>query len=215
MTVSPDWGGLLLQAQFFSGIDVLLSSWKGLLLVGLASILLVFTALSWPAEDQSAKPRYRTGVMVFIIGLAWMFGMILIPGTLGKLQGLEGRMLYFPSAGASVAIAALFWMASTALRSKKLWDKALIGVAGLVMLAMSITMLGYANLFAQRNRDDQQHISAVVSTIPSAYLPKRTCIVPYKFDKGTTTSGRFLAGVFESPWSQLLRSMRRITAKGI
>lgn len=201
MTVSSKWGMVLLQVSFSRGIDVLLSSWKGLLLLGLASILLVLTVLSWSAGEQSFKPRYRAGVMLFIIGVTWMFVTILFPGTFGKQQLLEYRMLYFPSAGASVAVAALFWLASRALRSHKIWDKFLIGVAGVVMLASSITMLGYARLFALRNSDDQLHISAIVNTIPSEYLPAGTYIVPYKFDKATATSRRLLAGVFETPWS--------------
>jgi hypothetical protein len=203
LTASSHWGLLLLQGSFARGINTLLSSGKGILLLGLAVVLLVLTILSWAPDQPLVRPRYRTGVMLFITGLTWMFVTMLVPGSLGKQQILEYRLLYFPTAGAAVAVSALFWMVSTVLRSHKNWDKVLIGVAGLAVLLSSITMLGYAKLFAQRSNDDRRHIAAVVNTIPSTYLPPYTNIVPYNFDRGLSPGRRFLSGVFESNWSAM------------
>jgi hypothetical protein len=62
-------------------------------------------------------------------------------------------------------------------------------------------MLGYTHLLAERNRDDEKQISALVSAIPSDSLPKDVVIIPYKFDTATNASEKLLVGIFEAPWS--------------
>lgn len=209
MTVSEDWGLNLLMESFINGYATLTSSFWGLSLFSGAVIMLITTILTWDDKALKASPQYRIGVLVLFTGILWIIFSILIPGVFSKGQIVEYRMLYFPTAGFSVTVSAVFWLISRSLGFNKIFDKVVIGVIGLTVLLNSITMLGYCQLFAERNKLDQNQISAVKELLPSGYdLPSNVTIVLYKFDENINfkydshiSSNKLLFGVFETDWT--------------
>lgn len=205
MTVSPEWGGSLLKETLISGFNVILSSTSGGLLLGGAVLLFLLTILTWRNGEREFEAPYAVGLVLFFTGLIWLLVAMLFPGVVGKAQILEYRMLYYPTAGLSLSVAALIWMATKYLRSRQLWGKVFLSLASLALLGSSITMLGYTRLFARRYATDQRQVSVVAKTIASETLPAGAYLVPYKFDQdsgaGGTTGSKLLSGVFEARWS--------------
>jgi len=203
MTTS-DWGQRLTSDAFGIGIAVLLRSWKGMALSLAASVSLLPTVLAWRTGEREYRPRYRVGLMVFCAGVTWFVVSLLFPGVLVKGQILEYRQLYFPTAGASVAVGALAWMAAKRLRHLGC-DKLFVATTGVLLLLGTICMLGYAQAFAVRSELDRRQIAALVRALPAQHLPENSYVVPFNneerlFGKDDSIS-RFLFGVFETPWS--------------
>jgi hypothetical protein len=225
MTAYGGAGRKFLLQAFLVGLSVVMSSWTGIALFCLACLLLLMTVATWRRNEQDFAPTYRVGLTLFFVGVAWAIVTILVPGVFVNGQVLEFRMLYFPTAGGSVAVAAAAWMALKYLgryRRFKRWDKLLVGLAGLILLVNSIIMLGYCQLFAQRYEEDQRQVSAVRQILAPQSLPPDTYLILYNFDEHSLpdapVASRVIFGVFETPWSAssaLNAAYRRTDLKAI
>lgn len=203
MTMS-DWGQGLTSDAYSIGEAVLCRSWKGMPLFFAATVSLVLTVLAWRTGEREYLFPYRVGLIVFCAGVIWLVALLLFPSVLVKGQGLEHRQLYFPTAGASVAVGALVWMAAKRLR-RPVCDKIFVAISGVLLLLSTICMLGYAEAFAARSKLDQRQIAALVQALPSQHLPESSYVVPFQneerlFGKDDYVS-RLLLGGFETPWS--------------
>lgn len=206
---SGEWGLVLLGESFIRGYDGLVSSMWGLLLLFCALISLIITFLTWRENTLEISPRYRIGILFLLTGVLWTVFSILIPGIFSKGQIVEYRMFYFPTAGASLTIAAGFWLLAKALGFNQIFIRAAVGVTGIIVLLSSIIMLGYCQLFAERFEIDQKQLSAIKELLPpEKNLPPNTTLVLYKFDDNSNfkypnqkTSNKLLFGVLESEWA--------------
>jgi hypothetical protein len=199
-----DWGRRLTGDAFGIGIAVLLRSWKGMALSFAASVSLLLTVLAWRTGEREYLPRYCVGLMVFCAGVTWFVVSLLVPSVLVKGQILEYRLLYFPTAGAGLAVGALAWMAAKRLRCLGC-DKLFVAIAGVLLLLSTVCMLGYAQAFAVRYKLDRRQIAALVHALPAQDLPENSYVVPFNneerlFGKDDRIS-LLLVGVFETPWS--------------
>jgi len=204
MTAPSSWGQGVVSDALGIGVSVLASSWIAAVLAGAAAVLLVLTVLSWQEAPGEYGPPYRVGLLMLLAGAAVFVATLLFPGVLVRGQMLEYRLLYFPSAAASIAAGTLFWMLAKRV-PRPVAGRVLLAAAGGLMILTTVTVLGFARSYAARYELDQRQVSAIVRALPAGNLPQDAVIVPFDNDEqlfpGRDYISRLLVGVFETPWS--------------
>ena len=197
-------GRLLGQALTLGAATVRASPWAKALLAGAAAAL-TLAALAWPDRGRDEAVQRRAAVVAVAGSLAVLPAVLLFPGILVAGQWPAPRLLYFPGALASLTVGALLALAAGAVRLQ--WERALVAVAGLVLLVGSVAMLGLARTYSERSQLDRQQIASVVEALPAQHLPEGTTLL--FLDRGETPLPRYdalnalLVGALERPWSAM------------
>ena len=206
LTISDTQGQPLIREAFRLGYTILFTSWMGITLFILACAFVLFTIITWRPDDREHQPGYRVGFIVLGFGLLWFLVTLLFPAALVNSPYLEYRQLYFPMAGIGIALGALVWLILKWL-SHPLWEYAVIALASVILILNSITMIGFASVFAARSQLDQRQIAAVVRSMPSESIPQDSYLLPFNpstqvplKEPNAHISG-FLDGVFNASWS--------------
>jgi hypothetical protein len=203
-TLDPTWGLRLIAEAIQSGFTEISTSWWGITVLLLANTLLTIYTCSYRPTKQEYTPTYRTGLILLCMGLTWALVAFLFPYTLAKSQMFERRYVYFPTAGLSIAFGALAWIIAKKLRSRVV-SKALIGLAGIILLVTSITMTGFSKAYATRAQLDQAQLTALRQVVPSQSLPNGSFIVPLHMDERLYKTDDIMSllvfGIFETPWA--------------
>lgn len=209
LTLSSDRGIKLITETFSVGYDTIVSSFWNSFLFFVAFVFLVITVLTWREKTIVDTPKYKYGYMFLVIGLLWTLSAILIPGIFSKEQVVESRMLYFPTGGLSLAVGSVIWLVTKSAKDNKILIKTFLALSGLILLYSSVIMLGYCQIYAERNRIDQEQLAALTRLLPKASeIPQNTTFVFYQFDKNAKftykenlVSNILLFGLFETNWS--------------
>jgi hypothetical protein len=201
MTLSSDWGWPLMSESFELGLATVFQSWMGVTLFAAAFIVLSLTVLTWSRDTREYLFGYGAGFILGGAGILWFVVALLFPAVLIGGQILEYRMLYVPSAGASITVGTLVWLITKRL-SRQLWPKVFILVIGLILILSAVFMIGFARIYAARFSLDQQQLAAMVRGIPSERLPKNSILIPYNNDENlfgnNDTISMFPFGVLET-----------------
>jgi hypothetical protein len=204
-TVAPGWGQQTTKAFFSVGIATVNQSWQGRVLTGIAATLMLLTALAWRSEQREYRASYRVGLLAIATGAIWFVTAMTIPLALAQYAiYYESRFAYFPLAGIALLIAALIWSAAKLLRHP-VWEKILVGIAGVILLIATISTVGLAEAYAARNSLDRNQIDAVRRAVPVQYLPTDPIFVAVNIDEQLPGDAAALpvfgTGVLEAPWA--------------
>jgi hypothetical protein len=203
LTFSETWGEAIIAETFSGGVDYLVHAAVGRALFFVILVSAVWTIVSARATGDEVAVPPQCGWIVLTIGVMWTLLTLFLPGLVARAQSLELRLLYAPTAGVTLTLAAACWMLQTRMSAQWLAARLIVGAGTVILVGSTIVLTGHARLYEQRSERDAQQITAVIQAVPGAYLPAGTIVVPYEFEPrgAQPTSGRLLAGVFESWWS--------------
>lgn len=205
---SDDWGRKILSEAFFIGCNEIYSSvWvSAIFLISIG--LLVITAISWQSIDLDSTVSIQRGFYLLIVSIIWVISGILIPGIFSKGQIIEYRMLYFPTAGICMVVATSMWLILKLFASKTWLIKLFIVISGVILLFNSTVMLGFCQIFKERNQIDSIQLTSVKALLPDINkIPSGTMLLLHNFDSNFefnnlgNISNKLLFGVFETTWS--------------
>ncbi len=204
-TVQHEPGLRKTRQVFVLGAQAILDSAGGTLMLLLAGGLLALTIVFWPMGEERDSGHLVLAILA--IGVVWFFLAMLVPGIFIKQQGLVPRLLYLPLAAASVCAGALGWMVSGRFH-RPIGAKLVLAAAGGILLVSTVCMVGYERAFQARYQLDQNQLSTLVRSLPSAYLPPDSYVIPLDrdellFGRRDGLSQAFL-GVFQTSWSTLV-----------
>jgi hypothetical protein len=199
-TVSPN-GGLDLAAEAFRiGTESVSRSWPATILAIAAAALVLLTVLAWPRESRrSSSIPTRAALLGAGFGAAWMIGAVLVPFVPIGFALPGARMVYFPLAGFALALGGLAAAAAVPLGPRG--ERALLGIAGMLLLVGTLCMAGYAEVYAARSRLDRQQIAAFAQAVPPGALPPDVYLVSLAVEEkilpGSYDIADRMTGVFE------------------
>jgi hypothetical protein len=203
LTLSPEWGLPLAREAWARGAAVVSGSWEALALAGGALAALVVLLVSWRG-DPAGRDGDRAAARALALGALWFVSAYLFPSILIRDQASPSRLLYFPMAGASLAVGAAARLATGRQRGAE--RAALAACAGL-LVGSAVCMAGYASAYAERSRLDLRQIAAFRRAVPASLLTPDVCLVPVATDErlfgADDATSRLLGGVFETPWSTI------------
>ena len=202
LTFSPDWGLRLAREAWARGTAAVAGSWAALGLVGLALAGLIVLVAAWRADAAGAERSDRAVARVLVLGVLWSVSAYLFPSILIRAQASPSRLLYFPMAGASLALGAA---ARLATRGRRGAERAALAACAGLAVGSAVCMLGYASAYAERWRLDLRQLAAFRRAVPPPALPPGVWLVPVATDERLfgreDATSRLLSGVFETSWS--------------
>lgn len=186
----------------------------GFLVSGLLAVILFPVSRDTISNSQSL-------IRLFLIAFAWML-LSMVPTALVKSQEVSTRALYTPFAGFALGAAAIsgllvhlfgqwrqafYWEARAA--DKDVSIRAILFIAGVVLFLCSLTTAGVVRAYELRWHLDQLQVDALGQVMPMLSRVEPVWLLPVTLDEKTVgNSGgpkgnldRYLAGVFEVPWS--------------
>lgn len=201
LTWSDGWGRPLFSAMWRRGVAELSGDPVVWLLVAAAAGLLVLLIVV-SGRGTNLRPPILPGVMTLIAGAVLAVVSLLVPGALIAGQQLEVRMLYLPTLGMCMVVGA---GVSTLAGRYALTSRAVLSVAGVLLIWCALTNLGAAAFYGDRSRLDNSEVAAFKAAIPGRLLPASGYIVPLDLepDQRRTYSGKMLHanGVFQNDFA--------------
>ncbi|MCL6540389.1 MAG: hypothetical protein K6T87_07360 [Roseiflexus sp.] len=201
-TLDPTWGHYFAVSSYKVGLDHVLSSQFGIILLSGISIVLGLTVVSWRSDDQFSK--VSEVLLMLALGIVWFLATLYLPYVLASEQIFEIRFLYFPLAGASIATGALVALAISVIRRRSL-QRMLLAGCGVLLVILSVCMVGYARLYKVRYEHDMNMFLALGRLAPSEILPERPQFIPVDLDYSLPGKENLLTGLiisaFEASWS--------------
>jgi hypothetical protein len=202
LTLSPEWGLRLAREAWARGAAVVGSSGAALGALAVTFAGLLVLASGWRGERSAGERADRAVARTLALGLLWLASAYVFPSILIREQASPSRLLYFPIAGASLALGAAARLATPRRRGA---ERVVLVACAAVLAASAVGMLGYASAYAERSRLDRRQIAAFRRAVPAALLPPDVWLVPVATEErlsGTEeATSRLLSGVFETSWS--------------
>ncbi|HRF48138.1 MAG TPA: hypothetical protein PLC98_10975 [Anaerolineales bacterium] len=203
LVLSPGFGRLVFTEALSLGISTVATNTIAAILGTIALIL----AVAWwgqAIESHAPAPESRPRLLwMVVVGITWFAVGMSIPGVLAAGQILESRLLYFPYAGLSLAIAAAI---DLVVQIAPRHFKTAVGVVSILWIAGSaLILVGFARGFVLRYSLDQAQLARVAPLLASANLPHEIVVIPATTTEEIPAMGSRLSsifvGVFETSWS--------------
>jgi len=157
------------------GLDHVLSSRFGIILLLSISVILVLTVVSWRIDHQFSKVSEI--LLVLALGIVWFLTLSYVPYVFVSRQVFEVRFLYFSLPGASIAMGALAALTVSLIRLRRMQQMLLAG-CGALLIILSVCMVGYAQVYKARYEHDMDMIKTLARLVPSEALNERPQFIP-------------------------------------
>jgi len=157
------------------GLDHVLSSRFGIILLLSISVILVLTVVSWRIDHQFSKVSEI--LLVLALGIVWFLTLSYVPYVFVPRQVFEVRFLYFSLPGASIATGALAALTVSLIRLRRMQQMLLAG-CGALLIILSVCMVGYAQVYKARYEHDMDMIKTLARLVPSEALNERPQFIP-------------------------------------
>ncbi len=202
-----NWGilGPLREAFKFGEHEWLSMRW-GVLFLIFEGILCILTAI-FPVASKTTRSWRLLGVV--LVGIAWL-SLAFVRILLIKNQVVEICTLYIPSAGISMAVAALLCLfAESSTRWAPIIKRFGFALSGIIIFLGSLTMAGLVRTYELRWDLDQKQLAAVQPIVSNAPPGQPLWLLPIALDERTVSVSwkrdaildLYLVGAFETFWS--------------
>ena len=181
-----------------------LGGW-GAIMGFVVGLFLVVT--TFPVKRDAIPNSQRLGKLV-LISMAWIL-LSITPVVLLRSQGFAIRILYTPSAGLALGVAAIAGLVVNFFKRTELSIRLALVTIGIAVFVCGLTMAGLLRTYQLRSYLDRRQIDALGQVLPFQPRTKPIWLLPVALDETTVgkswgSKGRldeFLFGVFEISWS--------------
>jgi len=181
--------------SYVIGLDHILSSQFGIILLLSISVILGLTVVNWRIDHQFSKVSEI--LLVLALGIVWFLTLSYVPYVFVPRQVFEVRFLYFSLPGASIAMGALAALTVSLIRLRRLQQMFLAG-CGALLIILSVCMVGYARVYKARYEHDMDMIKTLARLVPSEALPERPQFIPVNLDYSLPGKERLLTEMIAS-----------------
>ena len=171
----PTGGSHFVALSYAIGLDHVLSSRFGIILLLSISVILGLTVVSWRIDHQFSKVSEI--LLVLALGIVWFLTLSYVPYVFVPRQDFAVRFLYFSLPGASIATGALAALTVSLIRLRRMQQMLLAG-CGALLIILSVCMVGYAQVYKARYEHDMDMIKTLARLVPSEALNERPQFIP-------------------------------------
>ncbi len=189
LTIDPQANGGLLVDSFGLGQSLIRSGIYPLLL-GLTCLSLALAVVKWRYDRPAYSASIWKGVGVLACGIVWLLVCTLFPTILLDKQWFASRLLYFPTFGLGVALAAVSWLLLKLIPFAVV-GKLILLAAGAFAIVSAIIFVGIEQIYLARYQLDQQQVDRFVANFPPIPEVETATIYPITFTAADTSGVPF------------------------